>query len=384
MLRDYCNISISGGNPYPIVNAVRQSPIACAEQCIHGDSFTCRIHRRDLPALRELAEQFHMTIDVKRPHSVEGHLLRYRLRIGIPVGLLLGLLLILWQSNTVETIEIQGNVLTPESAIVAQLADAGVSRGTWIPGMDVYAVETHIRSNLSELAWVSIRHTGSRLVVEVSEITKPPEMLHERTPCNIVSARDAQITSVRVYSGQLMHLVGDGVTKGELLVSGMLLDETGHTSWRHAYASIIGIYEHQAELKEAFREEKRIPTGQVTRQKWLRIFGLRIPLTWKRPDYAQAEIAESETPVYLFHAALPVSVMMRTSAEISTEITTRSLPELRTAMHDSIRRYEANMLSDVTILDRSEEISESPEGLTCTLHYRVEGEIGEERDFYIK
>ena len=76
--------------------------------------------------------------------------------------------------------------------------------------------------------------------------------------------------------------------------------------------------------------------------------------------------------------------MMRTSAEISTEITTRSLPELRTAMRDSIRRYEANMLSDVTILDRSEEISESPEGLTCTLHYRVEGEIGEERDFYVK
>lgn len=85
-----------------------------------------------------------------------------------------------------------------------------------------------------------MRHTGNRLVVEVMERTPEPEMQNTRKPSNIIASQDGQIVSVSIYRGQLMKIVGDPVQKGDLLVSGLYTDETGHTGIKHAMGSSSG------------------------------------------------------------------------------------------------------------------------------------------------
>lgn len=383
-LFDLCEVTVSGRNPYPFINAVRASPLPCCEQHCIGEVFHCRIRTSDLAAFQELAAKYGLQTELRRNRSVQRWLRRYRLRFGILIGLLASACLIFWQSNTVEHIELQGNRRVSGTTILNILSDEGVDIGTWIPGIDMGHCELTIRRNIPGIAWCGIRHTGSRLIVEIAEETPHIPMLHSRTPCNIIAAQDAQITDVQVYCGYLQRLPGSGVAKGDLIVSGVFEDAFGRTTFHHAYAAITGIYTKEAELT-AYREEfSAVPTGQSICRRSLRLFGLRIPLQFSRPNFTASRTRTTETPLSFLQWTLPVSLISVTEEELSETAVTRTPEELRLALQSEIVRYEQNILTDVTILDREMEFEETDDALTCHIRYTVEGEIGEESDFFVQ
>ena len=67
-------------------------------------------------------------------------------------------------------------------------------------------------------------------------------MQSKNTPCNIVASRDAQIKNVRLYSGMLVPMVGDGVKKGDIIVSGVVDTKYGRSFYVHSIGEITGIY----------------------------------------------------------------------------------------------------------------------------------------------
>lgn len=383
-IQEYCNITAKGGNPYPFVNAIRQSPLPCYQQYCKGDLFCFQVRKQDLPVLKEIAKHYHMELTVEAVPSLIGKLKGYRFRFGLIIGLILGICLIFYESNVVDKIEIQGNQIVSESVILSLLDEEGVKRGTWIPEIDMAHCERILRSRVSELAWVGMRHTGNRLVIEVTERTLPPQMQNKRIPCNIISRYDAQITNVRVYCGHLQSLIGDGVVKGQMLVSGMFQDANGLTSWHHSIASITGIYTRNTELSEPFEVVQTVPTGRKFTQKWLRIFGLYIPLTFGEHDFAEYNISENQTDFSFFSATLPCGILQRTATETVTSETVRTEEETMKKLDADILRYENNFLSDVTILNRDIQYVKEKEKIICRLSYKVEGEIGMESDFFVK
>ncbi len=383
-IRETCDISASGRSLYPFINAIRQSEIACAAQYCRNGTFHCRILRRDLIALQELATAHGVALEVRERPSLLRRLRRYRLRFGIPLGLLLCTGVLFYYSNTVVTIEIRGNAQVSESVILAVLERSGVTEGVWIPGIDFIRSERTLRAAVPEIAWVGMRHTGNRLVVEISEATPNVELLHERTPCNIVSSYDAQITDVTVYSGQLTRLIGDGVAKGDMLVSGVIEDEKGHVTYHHSIASIRGIYTKEAELTEYFTVTETEKTGKTHVSRHLRLFDLRIPLTIGRHNFNTYTETEADIPFSFLGHTLPFGVIQRTYTETLEEITVRTEEETQLALNAAIVRYEKNFLSDVEILDRSITYSSDDNGMTCHISYTVEGEIGTKSDIYVK
>lgn len=139
-----------------------------------------------------------------------------------------------------------------------------MTRGSWIPSVDFARCEHTLRTNVAELAWVGICHTGNQLVVEVTELEEEVEQLQTRIPCHIVAAQDAQITGVSVYCGQLIPMVGDSVQKGTLLISGVVMDEKGHAAVRHAMGSVVGIYEQEQTFTCDYVQQVRSATGAST------------------------------------------------------------------------------------------------------------------------
>ena len=380
MIREYCDISANGDHLSRWLDALRQSPIVCGEQRVKGDSFRCRIPACELDAFRALADAHGMHLHVHQKRTILTRLRAYRLRIGLPVGMLLAVVLILWQSNSVTTIEVQKNEVVAPETVLAVLEEMGVRRGTWIPGIDRYRCECAIRRAIPETCWVGIRPTGSRLIVEVAEEKPHVSMLSERMPCDIVSDKDAVITDITVDFGMLLHLVGDTVPRGETLVTGVLSDDAGHTRLRHAKATVTGIYTRSFELTEYLTKETRQRTGRAVRQRWLRVLGMALPLSWERPSYAISTVHEEEAGLSFLGRPLPLSIVTRTTEEVAVMQTTRTLDELHDAINSDILRFEKDALADVTILDRDLVYEETPDALTCHLTYTVEGEIGVERD----
>ena len=56
-----------------------------------------------------------------------------------------------------------------------------------------------------------------------------------------MAAQDAQITGIEVHAGQLVKKIGDGVKKGDIIVSGTVDTGNGHLIKKHAMGKIIGI-----------------------------------------------------------------------------------------------------------------------------------------------
>ncbi len=383
-IRSYNEIQARGTRLYAFINAVRQSDMICLAQQCSGEEFRCRIRQRDLPTFQQLADRYGMSLESHTIPSLQGKLRRFRLRIGIPLGLLAAILVIFYCSNIVAVIDIQGAETVSEGAILAMLESEGVTRGSWIAGIDFKRCEQMLRMHVPGVAWAGVRHTGNRLVIEISEATPGIDVLQERLPCNIVSLYDAQITDVTVYNGHLERMIGDGVSKGELLVSGVFETPYGDVKYHHAIASIQGIYEKEAELTEYFTVTETEKTGRTLRRNALQIFHFRIPLSLRKPDFAEYTELETEVPFSIFSHTLPFSIVQQTYTETVTTIRQRTEEETRLALNGAIVRYEKNFLHDVEILERQTTFTADENGMTCHVTFRVEGEIGTVSDIFPK
>ncbi len=383
-IRSMYSVTASGGRLYRFINDIRQSDIICTAQYCKGGNFHCRIYAADFPKMEEFARISGVSLQYQTHSSFTGWLRRYRFRFGIPAGIILCIGILFGLSNTAAVIDIRGNVQIPENTIRTVLADNGITEGKWIGAMDFLAAEQSLRLGIPDIAWTAIRNQGNHIIVEITEATPKPEMLHERTPCNIVSTEDAQITQVRVYSGHLVRVIGDGVAKGDMIVSGVFEDEKGHVTYHHALASIRGIYTKEADFSEYFTVSDTQYTGRTHEKRWLRIFSFLLPISSGNHGFAEFTERRSDTAFSFLQQTLPFGIVRNTFAETSTEIRTRPEEETRLALHTAIIRYEKNFLSDVEILDREIAYSSDETGISCHIRYTVEGEIGRTSDIFIK
>lgn len=384
-IHEFCEIQAEGRNPYPFINAIRKSSVSCTDQYCKGNLFYFRIARKDLPELEQLAETYHMRLTVQEIPSLIGRLKKYRFRFGIPMGVILGMLIVFYYSNTVAVIEIQGAETVQDSVILSLLEQEGVRQGTWMTDIDMSHCETLLRVKIPEIAWAGMRNTGNRLVIQITEESPPPSMIQERTPCNLISRYDAQITDVRIYSGQLLHLIGDGVSAGEVLVSGVIEQENGQVHYRHALGSVTGIYTQQAELTQYFTDTQTVQTGKKITQKWFQLFNLRIPLGLRKPDYTESSVKEFYTPLNFLGHRLPAGIFRRITSEKQTAVTERSEEDVLLDLNADIVRYEKNFLSEnIEILGCQKEYLQDENGITCRLTYTLKGEISMISEFYVK
>lgn len=384
LFRGWTNVSVKASSGYGLINKLRSSGIICRKQFCKGEMLHFSVRRKDVRFLRRLAEENNAELQLHDEFSFPLLMHRYRQRFGIPLGLLLGALLLVYTANVVMVIDIEGNDTVTDQEILAVLEECSVRRGVFIGDVDFYRSELQVRSAFDEIAWVGIRHTGNRLVVEVMETTGKPELIHDRVPCHIVADRTAQITNASVSSGQLTHSAGTAVKEGEIIVSGIWADENGHMTFTHASAEITGIYEEEQTFFCDSVQTVRDFTGAETEQRTLDLFSMRLPLSFGENPYSDYNIRTESTPLTLFGKKLPVSLEKTVYMEYGTEEITLSEEEMRKNLQEQQERYEANFLSECRIIRSKTKYTKKETAMVLTVSYILEGEIGAEKELLIK
>ena len=246
--------------------------------------------------------------------------------------------------------------------------------------------ERRLRLSIPELAWTGIRHTGSRIVVDVTEVTPKPEMVLDDVPCNIVASKNAQITSVIVHRGQLIKQKGEAVKKGDVIISGVVEDDKGKSITRHAMGEITGIYKEDMTFTQYYTERKAVYDEKSTNKKYIEFFGARIPAFLKKAEFDTYDYNECTNYFMLFGRKIPIGIVHANYAPFSYEETEFSQEEAEKLLSQQAALYEKNFYDSfgITVLDRSIELKTDSEKAEYIVSYTLEGNIAEDREIFIK
>lgn len=376
--------SVKGKNLYKFINALRSERLNCSNQYCKNNIYYGEVTSGDFETVKLLAEQYGMEIDFFEYETLRKKLFRYRHRYGIIIGIILIIASLFYFSNIVLTIEIQGNRNVSDTVVLSMLEELGIKKGTFLSDINFSSCERKLRMNNPDISWVGMRHTGNRLVIEMTEIVHAPEMLNERMPCNIVSAQNAQITKISIYSGQIMRGVGDCVRKNDVLVSGVVTDNKGHVNLRHSLGSVTAIYEDSITIHQDFTEKIYQDTGNTYNEKYLNLFNFNIPLFLGKNKFSSYNTDTICSPVFLFGKEMPINFVKNKLSEKKLIEKTYTLDEAKAVIEEKVFLYEKNFLSDVNIMECSLDYSQTESGLDCTVKYTVEGEIGIQKDIWAK
>ncbi len=383
-LRGCVKINASGKRLYTFINMIHSGRVYCFGQYCRKDVFYAEIYRHDLKRVMEFAEECGVELKHYECETISSKIIRYRKRIGIFLGAVLASISVWYFSSVVMTIEVQGNNNVSEGVILAALEELDIKQGSFIKDINFKYCENELRIMVDGISWAGIRHTGNRVVVEVTEIVETPEMLRDRQPCNVVAEKSAQITYTSVYDGQLMRIVGDYVMVGDILISGVIEDGAGHVTKHHAMGEILGIYEETVTFSENYKSEQYLPTGNTSDERYLRLFNLKIPMFIGKNDYTTYTSEVSEDKFEFLGKELPIGIENEEYTETELAVKEYTDSELEEKIMEKIYLYEKNFLSEQKVINREIEQEKNNETLTYNVTYTLEGDIGVQKEIFFK
>lgn len=81
-------------------------------------------------------------------------------------------------------------------------------------------IEKQIRKHYDGIGWVSVNKKGSRLLVNVREMTKD-KIITKKKPADLVASDDGKVISIVTSAGTAKVRKGKKVKKGKMLISGI-------------------------------------------------------------------------------------------------------------------------------------------------------------------
>ncbi len=204
---------------------------------------------------------------------------RYRKRKLALTGIII-LVLLLWYTSThIMSITIFGNDRISSADILSVMERSGISTGAPINRLDRDYLHNRIISDIDEIAWVGINRKGSRIYVEVVERLNPNPKVDKDTPCNLVAENDGIIESIEARAGQTMVKVGEGVRKGDVLVSGIV--DNGAIGFRfiHAYGDVYATTTYKMTREYPLEYQEKEYTGKEKKRFKISFLGHTIPLS---------------------------------------------------------------------------------------------------------
>ena len=379
------SFSASGERLSAFRDALRFRGIACSEQQIRGTVFYAKTAYRNEKRLSELANAHQVTLCILRRRGLRFPLRPYRRRYGILAGLLCGMLLLHICSSTVREITVTGNERITDAELRAALSTLGVTEGVPFRSLRYDWLEQRMRLAVRDIEWITMRKEGGRLVVDLTEERLPPDMKHDRIPCNLIADVPAEIVRMNVRGGYARVQPGDFVKPGDLLVSGVQTDCNGVCRCCHADADVTARYPAVFSQQQPFVTELPVRTECRTLP-LLAILGQQIPLRigFQIPDALLCRCDEAVTPLTLFGKALPAALIRRTYTVQENAVTAFSADEAKAILDESAARFERNFHANDIIISRDAVYTRTDLGILLKINYVFEGAIGKTSEIFVK
>lgn len=393
MFFGYVRYEVSGENYTKIYKYIMENKIPCADIRERKGLLYLRTGVEYKNDLEEVFGSLDMSFSIIERKGMVYRIKKLFSKKGLIFGGVCSFVIAVILSNMLWKIEIMCDDPEIQKDIKCILEENGVSPGSFAASYNYTVIERELKQRVDGISWAGISTQGTTLIIDVVENVKKPEYRKTRMPCDLVAAHDALIEKVEIYDGQLITPVGSGVKKGDVLVSGTVVDEKIYykdgkemkdisTRYARSSGAVYGTFTEKMTFYQPFKATEKVISENSVSRRYLKILDVNIPLFLKKTDGNYTE-ENSSTPLKLFGAELPVSIIHSKLNEFAYEEYTCSKEEALDKAMKQAEKYENNFLGDYEIrnIDKHEDYSE--EGVSLTVEYTLYGDISEEVEFFI-
>lgn len=270
--------------------------------------FRCRVRASEYAGLRPGARKCGVRLHLIKKHGLFFQCRRFGKRKGLLVGAMLFFILIWVLSGRYWLVTVSGNSQLAQSTILAAAQEEGLFPGAGRKGIDAKSVASALMEKFPEIGWVSVNTQGCSAEICLEEGVPVPET-SEKEPANILACQDGVILSMDVFSGTPAVQVGDGVVKGQLLISGIWEGERGGMTISHASGNVIARTSRTFSARIPLLQTETVETGAVRYRKSLSVFGVNLPLTLRKEPQGLWQRERFCHSLSLLDTDLPVSVV---------------------------------------------------------------------------
>ncbi|WP_047981459.1 sporulation protein YqfD [Ornithinibacillus contaminans] len=305
-----------------------------------ANSCSGNVKLADIKRLKQLKRKKNYKISFQQRRGypfIFTHLVR---RKELVISCIMSILLILFLSNIIWKVEIQGDLPQElEKKITAQLTEYGVHPGAWIFTLDTPGtIQRKLTEDIPELLWVGVRQKGTSFQLEgVEKIVVNEEK--EEGARNLIASKKGIIKNMYVSKGVPRVAIHDYVKPGDLLISGSLYRmENGESTDKEqrndnrvlvaAEGEVIASTWYEVEVTVPLKQNYELLTGNQEKKYYLGFQNVTLPIWgFGSPEFTEIHRDLKETPIRFFKWELPINMVEMTLSEKRYYETDRSKEE---------------------------------------------------------
>ena len=352
-------IRVTGYAPERFINLCQKNNIEIYNLKFCENGYEMDILAREVFGLKKFAKKTGTKFKIVSKKGIPFLCFKYRKHKFFLFGICLAFFSLFLLSQFLWEIEIDGNYKITDYQMMLYLKEKNIQTGVYLNAVDCEEIEEDVRNDFPDIAWVSVRTEGTRLIMDVEELltenssntsggtvgndsnnenTNDDHVHSDKTDPSLgrdlIASQDGIILSIVTRSGTPMVRIGDSVVKGDVLVSGcnVLYDD---------YETVIG-YEYCYADADVVIQAKDTYTDviDISYTKWSKTdkqrhgFALRFPkrqltigVFQSNYEYGQ-EITEDYQVKLGERFVLPIIIQENTIEELKGETAIRTQEEI--------------------------------------------------------
>ena len=162
-IRGYVDFTVKGKFPERFLNLTARNGINIwnATPNEHGLSATMSVF--DYKNIRKIAHKARVVIKTTGKHGAPFILHKYRFRLGLPIGAVIGIIILLVLSNFVWFVNVNGEKTLSDTYIKEVLKENGIDVGVSKNNLNVQSIERNVILNIKEIVLRMCHPCGKRL-----------------------------------------------------------------------------------------------------------------------------------------------------------------------------------------------------------------------------
>lgn len=238
------------------------------------NNMTLRVSINGFKMLKGIAHKTRCNVTIVKKVGAPFIKHRYRKRKSFLIGFIFFLIIIYILSSFIWVVEVSPVKNTNYQEIIDNLAQYNIKPGIFKHRFDKDTIILNTLIKFDTIAWMDIKVTGTKVVVDIVEKLPKPQIIDKSEPCNIYSDNYGVIKQIITRNGTALVKQGDSVKKWQMLICGGMENRQMPQAPRyvHADGTIIATTWYQDSFFIDTEQTKRERTNEISSGYGLKIF----------------------------------------------------------------------------------------------------------------